>query len=1069
MKRLYPSFCERLQPTVLALFISLTVFFPSLVSADITEQIASTRQQLDALDADNPANSKQREIYQQTLSALQETKRLESRVTRLRDNLAKLPADIEKLQAQLAAPEPAVAAKNWRSQPLEKLENRLTPAQANLLALEQQFNTLDNQVSNYQDKATSLRNQLTKLKQTTTLPGSGENGSQTLTEARFALNNTRIQAFELEILNIPSQREFDLLQLELLSRKITAHKAYLQELQDLIQTKRRIEAEQALKALKTAPSDEDYPKALQPIVKGNHTLSEKLRHSLQSSEQAIAQRRTLERQQSLLRQSYKAIEQQLELTDTTFSLELKQLSERFATAQDTEPNRQRINQVRLANLELNQQALNQAFSATDLSPEDQQSAAQLLDDMEGLTARLETAYAQELDERSKLLGVQNDINKQIEQGQALLERYLIWLPNTTEINRRFLQDIGDSFTAIQQHSQQLISNSQINASGAWLRSLFTLLVLSIISMYSFRYLISHEQQWAEELGNVVKDKFTRSLRLLLLAPVISLPVPAGLWFLTQKLIAVPAPVMQPMSISLSLLVWAYLSLLLWLRRPYGLLYRHLDVPEELCATLARIAHPLYLIGIPLTLALIYLTGIPSTEVHSGLGRIVFILLALLAGGFWAALWRVAPQINEATETRRWWQRARLWLAILVLIHGVLIAEALLGYVLTGGIIMLLLLITTMIFFSVFTFYRLGMRWLLIEERRLAFDRARARRSEILEARENNTEVPPVQEDFLNLSTISDQAKVLLKATSVSLLFVALWLLFKEFIPALQILDEIVLWSNTVVTSGGVIAENITLLGIITGLLVISLSILAAYNLPGLLELLVLKHLDLTPGTSYAVTTITKYSLIVVSILAGASQIGVEWAKLQWLVAALGVGLGFGLQEIVANFVSGIIILFEKPIRIGDTVTVGGLTGTVTRIQIRATTITDWDRKEVIIPNKTFVTDQLINWSLSDPITRVVIQVGVAYGSDTDLVRALILQAARNHPKVLQEPQPAAYFHAFGDSTLNFDLRLYLNNLDDRLPVTHDILQQINADFEKHDICIAFPQLDVRLIKSDDDK
>lgn len=1069
MKRLYPSFCYRLQQPVSALLLGVFLAFSQLVSADINEQIASTRQQLDALDTSDPANSSQQEVYQQTLSALQETKRLETRVARLRDNLEQLPARIEKLQAKLAAPEPAVAAKNWRSQPLDKLEIQLTPAQANLLALQQQFNNLDNQVSNYQDKSTSLRDQLTKLKQTSPPAGNGENGNQALAEARFVLNNTRIQAFELEILNIPRQREYDLLQVDLLTRQIAAYKAYLQELQDLIQTKRRIEAEQALEALKTAPSDEAYPEILLPIVSTNQKLSEKLRHSLQSSEQAIGQRRILERQQSLLRQSYKAIEQQLELSDTTFSLELKQLSERFATTQDIEPNLQRINQVRLANLELNQQALNQAFDVANLSPKEQDSAKQLLEDQKDLNARLETAYAQELDERSKLLGVQNDFNKQIEQGQALLERYLIWLPNTTEINSRFLQDINNSFSAIQEHTQKLLSHSQINVTSAWLRPLFILLLLTIISFYSFRYLLKHEQHWAEQLGNVVKDKFSRSFRLLILAPLISLPIPAGLWFLTQKLIAVPAPVIQPMSISLSLLAWAYLSLLLWLRRPYGLLYRHLDVPEELCATLARIAHPLYLLGIPLTLALIYFTSIPSAALHSGLGRIVFILLAMLAGGFWAALWRVAPQINEATETRRWWQRARLWLATLVLIHGVLIAEALLGYVLTGGIIMLLLLITTMIFFSIFTFYRLGMRWLLIEERRLAFDRAKARRSEILEARENNTEVPPLQEDFLNLSTISDQAKVLLKATSVSLLFVALWLLFKEFIPAIQILDEIVLWSNTVVTSGGVIAENITLLGIITGLLVISLSILAAYNLPGLLELLVLKHIDLTPGTSYAVTTITKYSLIVVSILAGASQIGVEWAKLQWLVAALGVGLGFGLQEIVANFVSGIIILFEKPIRIGDTVTVGGLTGTVTRIQIRATTITDWDRKEVIIPNKTFVTDQLINWSLSDPITRVVIQVGVAYGSDTDLVRALILQAARNHPKVLQEPQPAAYFHAFGDSTLNFDLRLYLNNLDDRLPVTHDILQKINADFEKHGICIAFPQLDVRLIKSDDDK
>ncbi len=103
-------------------------------------------------------------------------------------------------------------------------------------------------------------------------------------------------------------------------------------------------------------------------------------------------------------------------------------------------------------------------------------------------------------------------------------------------------------------------------------------------------------------------------------------------------------------------------------------------------------------------------------------------------------------------------------------------------------------------------------------------------------------------------------------------------------------------------------------------------------------------------------------------LVGFSMIGIEWSKLQWLVAALGVGLGFGLQEIFANFISGLIILFEKPIRIGDTVTIRDLTGSVTRINTRATTISDWDRKEIIVPNKAFITEQFINWSLSDSVT-----------------------------------------------------------------------------------------------------
>jgi potassium efflux system protein len=129
-------------------------------------------------------------------------------------------------------------------------------------------------------------------------------------------------------------------------------------------------------------------------------------------------------------------------------------------------------------------------------------------------------------------------------------------------------------------------------------------------------------------------------------------------------------------------------------------------------------------------------------------------------------------------------------------------------------------------------------------------------------------------------------------------------------------------------------------------------------------------------------------------LVGFSMIGIEWSKLQWLVAALGVGLGFGLQEIFANFISGLIILFEKPIRIGDTVTIRDLTGSITKINTRATTISDWDRKEIIVPNKAFITEQFINWSLSDSVTRVVLTVPAPSDANSEEVTQ-ILYTARN--------------------------------------------------------------------------
>jgi potassium efflux system protein len=178
------------------------------------------------------------------------------------------------------------------------------------------------------------------------------------------------------------------------------------------------------------------------------------------------------------------------------------------------------------------------------------------------------------------------------------------------------------------------------------------------------------------------------------------------------------------------------------------------------------------------------------------------------------------------------------------------------------------------------------------------------------------------------------------------------------------------------------------------------------------------------------------------------------------VAALSVGIGFGLQEIVANFISGLIILFERPIRVGDLVTVGDVDGTVTKIRIRATTITNWDRKEYIVPNKEFITGRLMNWTLSNPINRVVIVVGIAYGSDTEKARELLLKVAHEHPAVMEDPPPVAAFDGFGDNSLNFVLRCFLPNFDNWVNNKTDLYMAIDKAFRKAGISIAFPQRDI---------
>lgn len=254
---------------------------------------------------------------------------------------------------------------------------------------------------------------------------------------------------------------------------------------------------------------------------------------------------------------------------------------------------------------------------------------------------------------------------------------------------------------------------------------------------------------------------------------------------------------------------------------------------------------------------------------------------------------------------------------------------------------------------------------------------------------------------------------------------------------------------------------ITLGAVLIAILVLIITMQLVRNLPALLELAVLQHLDLTPGTGYAITTITKYLLLLFGAVLSFSWIGIEWSKLQWVVTALSLGLGFGMQEIFSNFISGLIILFEKPIRIGDTVTIRNLTGSVTKINTRATTISDWDRKEIIVPNKAFITEQFINWSLSDTLTRVVLTVPAPADANSEEVTKILTNAAERCSLVLDNPAPEVYLVDLQQGIQIFELRIYAAEMGHRMPLRHEIHQLILSGYRQHGITLPYPPFQVR--------
>ena len=293
-----------------------------------------------------------------------------------------------------------------------------------------------------------------------------------------------------------------------------------------------------------------------------------------------------------------------------------------------------------------------------------------------------------------------------------------------------------------------------------------------------------------------------------------------------------------------------------------------------------------------------------------------------------------------------------------------------------------------------------------------------------------------------------QVMQLARVLVATILLVVIGLIWFEVVPIGKYLSRIYLWDRVSDTAG---------LGPITGwqlLLAGGVIVLAgsfSRNLQGLLEMVLPARLPLDRGGRYAVTFVVRYIVLLAGLLQAAGLIGFAWDRVQWLAAGLTVGLGFGLQEIFANLISGIIILIERPVRVGDYVSVNNVTGTVTKMALRATTIQDSDRREWIVPNKKFITDDVMNWTLTDTISRAVFPIGVSFGSDVELVRQTLLNIARQHKQVLDFPEPDAVLSKFGNTTLDFELRVYIPTRNVFTQVQNDLHVAIHSAFRAANI------------------
>ena len=258
------------------------------------------------------------------------------------------------------------------------------------------------------------------------------------------------------------------------------------------------------------------------------------------------------------------------------------------------------------------------------------------------------------------------------------------------------------------------------------------------------------------------------------------------------------------------------------------------------------------------------------------------------------------------------------------------------------------------------------------------------------------------------------------------------------------------------------SQQITIGLVILAIAAFGVSYLASWMLQTLLteNVLARRHVDI--GVSLSVSRLLHYALVAVGCVLALVVLGVDLTKMTLLVSALGVGIGFGLQTIVNNFVCGLILLLERPLRVGDTIELGGQRAKIAKIGLRSTTVRTPDQADMIVPNTDLITNRVTNWTLTDRQARSVIPVGVAYGSDIALVMQTLQACALAHPGVLHSPEPQVLFRRFGDSSLDFELRAWVADVDTRLQVASDLHQDIDRRFRQAGIEIPFPQRDLHV-------
>jgi potassium efflux system protein len=1082
---------------------SLALGSTSLMAAAAAPSEAHIKARLAELPATPGLNAEQRQqaqaLYQQALDALARASGARSQMDAERQNRARLPQELQRLQTQAAVTPgtPDLSAASG----VTELEAQLLKAQVEQAAAESQLSEARQAWEEEQrapelerSRLGTLRRQLSEAEAAAKSPAPAGDPAP-LRAARQVLERAQREALMAEIARIEQALPGGPLRLQVLAARRDAAQRTAdvlrsrgRQIEDALNERRREEAGRALaQAEQQEQAAAGKHPLLQRLAEQNAALNQRAAQITAGLEETARQRDAAEAQARQLERDAADTRRRLEATGLSQALG-RLLRQQRAALPDALAERRaaRLREQQLAALELEQIRTEEERRQLDLARLEKVAsdagefkhiagerrqqvladASVLIDSQAATYQRLAAAQTGLLRTLAEWDAASRRATAQAEALAQYLDRHLLWVPDTQPIGKDNLRGAGQALAWLGNPAHWQGALSALTASAWWLALPLILAVWPLL----LRRACQHWRAQHRDLMHPDHDRFRLTLLALGWTLLGALPAPL-LMHIAGRLLLAPIEAAEfTRGLGHAMQTYApgtgFAAALLLFLAPQGVAVQHLHWPADAAQPLRRLCARLLALFLPAALIPLWLDA-AREDSFDVLTRLLLLLVWTAAA---VDLFRnLAPQrpLLRALLPRAggMWQRllpALRWLLLGVLLLLAALAAA--GYVYSAQRLSFLSLQTLALALAALALYGLLARALQVGRRRAAW---RLLAERMAAASGDATPEDVAREAAANaaadeLQTLDTRTRKLLRIAVWLAALAGGWIIWLEVFPALGFLEEVRLWQHTGQVDGREALLAVTLHDVVLAALIALLTLAAAGNLPGFIELLLFQRLAPDAGSRYAWRTLTNYAIVITGAVAVFATLGGRWSDIQWLVAALGVGLGFGLQEIVANFVAGLIILFERPVRVGDTVTVGDITGTVSRIQIRGTTLVDWDQKDVIVPNKTFITERVVNWTLSSPVTRILITVGVAFGTDIPRARQVMLDALRGLKLVLREPPPSVFLVRLADSALEFEVRAFVPDVNKRIEATHDILLALETALAREGIEIPFPQRVMRV-------